>query len=254
MRAVACTLLLCAAVSSHGQTYAPASRTSQSADELRDLANKAKGAGDLQSATNFICQAAVKDDKYAKRCEKSRVDLEKILVQYQADLNMGRTEIQRKDYGGAIRDLSRISSGPNKEEALELLQQARVGSGQISPDAASQMALGAARAAYESGNFDRAEALLKRVQTPGARYAANQMLTNMTVYRDTMKQAETLVHNGDYKGAAAKYGFAAAIQPKGPGQPQQHLREAQETEVQAEAAKAQQMASQRLQEQQAAAG
>ncbi len=166
---------------------------------------------------------------------------------------MGRTEIERKDYGGAIRDLSRITFGPNKDEALELLQQARVGSGQISPEAASQMTLAAAQAAYEAGNFDRAEALLKRVQTPGVRYAANQILTNMSVYRDTMKQADTLAHNGDYKDAAAKYGFASAIQPKGPGQPQQRLRDAQDAELRLESAKEQQMASQRLQEQQAAA-
>ena len=68
-----------------------------------------------------------------------------------------------------------------------------------------------------------------------------------------MKQAEGLARNGDYKGAAAKYGFAVAIQPRGPGQPQQHLHEAKEAEAKADAANAQQIATQHLQEQQAAA-
>ena len=257
MKVSACTVLMFAAVSLTAQSmrtaYTPTSHASQSVEDLRDLANRANKAGDLPSAANFFCQAAMQDNRYTKHCDKAKMDLEKTLLQYQADLNMGRTEIAHKDFGGAIRDLSRITFGPNKEEALELLQQARVGSGQISPEAASQATLGAARAAYESGNFDRAEALLKSVQAPGSRYAANQMLTNIAVYRDTMNHAQSLTHSRDKNGAAPKKGFAAAIQPRGPGQPQQHLRDAQDAEAKADAANAQQVANQRLQEQQAAA-
>ena len=257
MRVTGLGLLLMASMSISGQETRPSdTRTAssgQSAAELHELSDRAKSAGDLQTATQLLCQAAARDERYAKRCDKAKTDLEKILLQFQADLNMSRTEIGRRDYGGAVRDLSRITFGPNKEEAQQLLQQARIASGQISPETASQMALSAARAAYEAGNFDRAQVLLQHAQSPGSRVAANQLITNMQVYRDTMKQAESLARSGDYKGAAGKYGFAAAIQPKGPGQPQEHQREALDAETKAEAAEAKQREAQRLQAQQAAA-
>ena len=250
MRVTELSLLFFTAMSLSGQGT---QRSNASASELRELSDRAKSSGDLQSATQLLCQAAARDQRYARHCDKAKLDLEKILLQFQADLNMSRTEMARRDYGGAVRDLSRITFGPNMEEAQQLLQQARIASGQISPESASQLALGAARAAYDAGNFDRAQALLQHAQSPGSRFAANQLLTNMQVYRDTMRQAESLERSGDYKGAAGKYGFAAAIQPKGPGQPQEHQREALDAETKAEAAEAKQMEMQRLQAQQAAA-
>ncbi|HEY4048464.1 MAG TPA: hypothetical protein VGM27_16485 [Acidobacteriaceae bacterium] len=213
----------------------------KSPDQLRDLATQAKNSGDLQSEANYLCQAAALDGKkYGKKCDRAKDNAAKALAQFQADLDMGRTELQRKDYPGALRDLGKITFGPNKAEAQELMQQARIGnSGGIPVDPASLSAYKAAREAYYRGDFDVAESQAKRVQSPVLQAAASQLLTNISIYRDTMKEADAMVHNGDLKGAEQKYQFAAVIQQNGPGRPVERLREVQAAEAQAATAKPQ---------------
>jgi hypothetical protein len=216
--------------------------TGKSVDQLRDLANQAKNSGNLQSEANYLCEAAALDGKkYGKKCDRAKDDAAKALAQFQADLEMGRTELQRKDYPGALRDLGKITFGPNKAEAQELMQQARIGnSGGIAVDPASLAAFKAAREAYFRGDFDVAESQAKRVQSPPLQGTANQLLANISIYCDVMKQADAMVHNGDLKGAEQKYQFAVTIQQNGPGRPRERLREVQAAEAQAAAAKPQQ--------------
>jgi hypothetical protein len=153
---------------------------------------------------------------------------------------MGRTEMQRKDYPGALRDLGKITFGPNKDEAQELIQQARIGiSGGIVIDPASLAAFKGAREAYFRGDFDVAESQAKRVQSAALQAAANQLLANVSVYRDVMKQADAMAHNGDLKGAEQKYQFAVTILQNGPSHPQDRLREVQTAEAQAATTKPQ---------------
>jgi len=74
--------------------------------------------------------------------------------------------------------------------------------------------------------------------------AANQLATNINLYRTTMKQADALAQSGDFKGAADKYQAAATIRPNGPGQPLEHARAALQAQAKADQEKAQQAASQ----------
>jgi tetratricopeptide (TPR) repeat protein len=214
-------------------------QTGQSEDQLRDLAKQARKSGNLEGETAYLCQAARLDaKKYQKKCEKAQEDLQKTLTQFQADLETGRGEMQRKDYSGAVRDLSKITFGPDKEQAQALIQQARIEGNLLPPDQVSQLALAVADAAYARGDFDKAEDMLKRVQSPSMKAAANQIETNINLYRTTMKQAEALAQSGDFKGAAEKYQAAVTIRPNGPGQPLEHARAALEAQVKAEAQQA----------------
>lgn len=212
-----------------------------SLDQLRDLANHAKNAGDLESEANYLCQAAALDEKkYGKKCDRAKDDASKALAKFQADLAMGRADMERKDYPGALRDLGKITFGPNKPEAQELIEQARVGANGGNPiDPTSLAAFKAAREAYSRGDLDTAEAQAKLVQAPTLQSWAKQLLTNISIYRDDMKQAEAMVRNGDLKGAEQKYQFAAVIQQNGPGHPAERLREVEAAEERAAALKSQ---------------
>jgi hypothetical protein len=110
----------------------------KSADQLRDLAKHARKAGDLQAESGYLCQAAGLD---GKKCEKANEDAAKALLQFQADLNVGRTELERKDYSGALRDLGKITFGPSKGEAQELILRAQIESGALPPEQLSQLTL-----------------------------------------------------------------------------------------------------------------
>jgi hypothetical protein len=190
------------------------------ADQLGSLASSAKDSGDLQSAENYLCQAADIDaKKYGKKCDRAKEDVANALAQFQADMGMGRTEMQRKDYPGALRDFGKINFGPNKAEAKELVQQIHLAMNEASADPASTTALRAARAAYIRGDFDTAEAQARLIRSPLLQAGANQLLTNIRVYRDTMKEADALAHSGDLKGAEQKYELAETI----PGQPQDQV-------------------------------
>jgi hypothetical protein len=120
------------------------------------------------------------------------------------------------------------------QDPQELMQQARIGiSGGIPVDPASLAAFKTAREAYFRGDFDLADLQAKHVQSPALQNAVNQLLANISVYRDVMKQADALVHNGDLKGAEQKYQFAVTIQQNGPGNPVERLKEVQAAEVRA---------------------
>jgi predicted TPR repeat methyltransferase len=241
MRTVLIAMLLLGTTAILAQNPQP----SQSADQLRDLAKQARKSGDLQGEANDLCQAARLDaKKYQKKCEKAQEDLQKTLTQFQADLDTGRAEMQRKDFSGAVHDLSKITFGPALEQAHGLIQQARIEGNLLPPDQVSQLALAAADAAYARGEFDKAEDMLKRVQSPSMKTAANQLATNINLYRTTMKQADALAQSGDFKGAAEKYQTAVTIRPNGPGQPLEHARAALEAQAKADQEKAQQAASQ----------
>jgi tetratricopeptide (TPR) repeat protein len=224
---------------------AQSSQPDQSADQLRDLAKQERKSGDFQGEVNHLCQAAKMDPKkYQKKCEKAMEDLQRTLVQFQADLDMGRGELQRKDYPGAVRDLSKITSGPGKEQAQALILQARIEGGLLPPEQISQLALAAADTAYSRGDFDKAEEMLTRVQLPSMKAAANQIETDINLYRTTMRQAEALVQSGDFKGAADRYKAAASIRPNGPAQLLEHARTALDAQAKADEEKARQAALQ----------
>jgi hypothetical protein len=211
----------------------------KSADQLRDLASSAKGSGDLLGEANYLCQAAALDSKkYEKKCDRAKEDAHNALVQFQIDLDTGRTEIQRKNYGGALRDLGKITFGPNKLEAQDLIQLVRIASTEGTPvDLNSYDVFKSVRAAYVRGDFDLAQSEAKRVQSPPLQNVTNKLLTNINIYRDMMKQAEALARSGDLKGAEQKYQYAILIKQNGPGQPQDRLRELQAAEEQAANAK-----------------
>jgi hypothetical protein len=215
------------------------SNQDKSADQLHDLAGIAKNSGDLLANANYLCQAAALDrKKYEKKCTRAKEDANNALLQFQIDLNTGRTEIQHKDYGGALRDLGKITFGPNRPEAQDLMQLARIASNGGTPvDLTSYEAFKSARAAYGRGDFDVAQSEAKRVQSPPLQNATNKLLTNISIYRDMMKQAEALTRSGDLKGAEQKYQFAALIKQNGPGQPQDRLQELRAAEAQAANAK-----------------
>lgn len=231
----------------------PQQQSSQSPDQLRDLAKQARSSGDLESVANYFCQAAAQDQKYGKRCEKAREDTAKALDEFKADLNVGREELERKDYVAALRDLGKITFGPLKREAQGLILQARLEGGMLSPAQVSQLALGEASAAYAHGDFDTSEGWLKRVQAPAFQAAASQLQTNINMYLNTMNQADELSRSGDYKGAAQKYQFAATIRANGPGQPLERLRQVLDAQEKVDLKNAQQPPAQQAPPQQAQA-
>ncbi|MGA7315484.1 MAG: hypothetical protein WBX22_16080 [Silvibacterium sp.] len=216
----------------------------QSADQLRDLAKQARKAGDLQTDAGYLCEAAGLDGKkYGKKCEKANEDAAKALLQFQADLNAGRTELEHKNYSGALRDLGKITFGPTKSEAQELMLRARIESGTLPPEQLSQVALTGASEAFSRGDFDRAEDLLKHVQSQTLQSAANKLESSIHAYRDAMKQGDELDRSGDYNGAAQRYHLAATIKPDGPGQPLERIRQALDAQAKADEKKAHQTAS-----------
>jgi hypothetical protein len=218
---------------------AQTSNQDKNADQLRDLASNARNSGDLLAEANYLCQAAALDSKkYEKKCARAKDDADKALAQFQIDLAAGRTELQQNNYHGALRDLGKITFGPNKAEAQDLIQLDRIASNGGSPiDLISYEAFKSARAAYLRGDFDVAQSKAKLVQSHPLQNATNQLLTNIGIYRDTMKEAEALARGGDLKGAEQHYQLAVLIKQNGPGQPQDRLRELQAAEAQAAKAK-----------------
>jgi tetratricopeptide (TPR) repeat protein len=238
--ALSAVLLLTATV-----IVAQTTQPGQGVDQLRDLAKQARNSGDFQGESNYLCQAAQLDaKKYEKKCERAKEDLQKTLAQFQADLDMGRVEIQRKDFAGAVRDLSKVTFGPAKEQAQALIQQARIEGNLVPPDQVSELALSAAETAFARGDFDKAEDMLKRVQSPSTKTAVNQLEAGINLYRVTMKQADALAQSGNFKDAAAKYQAAATLAPSGPGQPLERARAALDAQEKADQEKAQQAAAQ----------
>jgi hypothetical protein len=196
----------------------------QQTDHLRDIAKQAKTNGDLDQAASALCEAAKVDPQYyAKKCDRARADANQQLHVYAAKLAMSKSELQQKDYLRAIRDLSTIKFGPNKEEAQQLLEQAKDSLPGAHPE--SSAALRAAQAAYLQGDFNLAAAKASQVQTQPQQAAATQILTNIKVYRDTMAQADALAKSAYFKRAQQLYMFATRIMANGPGDPSEKLQQ-----------------------------
>jgi hypothetical protein len=208
---------------------APATRADEQKDHLKDLekqAKKAKDAGDLGQVTNYLCEAANLDaPHFGKRCERARADAEKKIQEFGKDLETGKLELQRKDFAGAIRDLSKIVFGPSRDEAQGLVLQAKAFLPGPDFEAANQAVLRAAIAAYQRGNFDAAATLANEVHSAALQPTAKQLLTNIKMYQDTMARAALLAQSADYKGAHEAYALAVKINANGPGSPADKLRD-----------------------------
>jgi hypothetical protein len=209
-----------------GLVLSPIANADNQVDHLRDLAKEAKAKGDLDQVANYLCEAASLDaTHYQKRCERARADAEKRAQEYEAAFQTGTFELQKKDYAGAIRDLSKINFGPRRDEAQHLIQQAQAFLPGGNAEAANQQLLHEAQAAYQQGDFNMAVTRANQVQSPALQLVAKQLLTNIKIYQDTMAQADQLAQSGDYKGARDKYSFAIAINAHGPGSPADKLQE-----------------------------
>lgn len=206
---------------------APAARADEQRDHLKALEKQAKDAkakGDLDQVANYFCEAASLDKShYGKKCERARADAEKKKVEYGVDLQMAKSELQHKDYPGAIRDLSKIAFGPNREEAQRLIQQAKATLPGPDFESANQALIRGAIAAYQRGDFDAAATQANEVQSAASKPAATQLLTNIKNYQETMARADHLAQNADYKGAQEAYAFAVKINGNGPGSPADKL-------------------------------
>jgi hypothetical protein len=213
----------------------------QQTDHLRDVAKQAKANGDLDQEALALCEAAKMDPQhYVKKCDRASADADQQLHVYAVTLASSKSELQQKDYLRAIRDLSTIKFGPNKEEAQQLLEQAKGLLPGAHPE--SSAALRAAQVAYLRGDFDLAVAKASQVQTQPQQAVATQILTNIKVYRDTMAQADALAKSTDYKQAKQLYIFAARIIANGPGDPSEKLQQMDELIAQQAAVAAQQSA------------
>lgn len=211
----------------------------EQADHLRDLAKQAKDKGDLDQEASYLCQAADLDpSKYKKRCEHAQADTAKAIQVFEAVFQTGKFELQQKDYAGAVRDLSKISFGPHRDDAQHMIQQAKIFISGGS-DAVSMAVLRQAQAAYLKGDFETAAVQANQVQSPAFQPQAKQLLTNIQVYQDTMAQADALAQNNNYQAAEEKYSFAMKINPNGPGAPAEKLQalDAKQAAIQQAAAK-----------------
>jgi hypothetical protein len=218
----------------------PAVYADQQVDHLKDLAKQAKDKGDLEGVANYLCEAADLDaSHYKKKCERARADAEKRNKEYEADFQTGKFELDHKDYAGAIRDLSKIGFGSRRDDAQNLIQQAKASLPGGSSEAANLSLLRGAQAAYQRGDFEAAAAQARQVQSEALQSEAKQLLTNIKVYQDTIAQADLLAQNADYKGAQEKYSFVMVINPNGPGSPADKLQEVKTKLANPEAAKQQ---------------
>ena len=210
-------------VAAHAQQQGGASN----ADQLVDAARRAHDAGDLQKEADDLCRAAEMNLKFAKRCEKAKDRVSKSLAQFDANYKQAIFEAQHRDFSEAIRDLSKITFGPHHATALALLPQLRVVGDMGTPEDLSRTALRLASASYNAGKLEEAESWLKFVTFPALQAAKNQMETNIRVYRQTMQQANQLLAQLDWNGAAQQLEFAIHVLPTGPGDPQGQLRQVQ---------------------------
>jgi tetratricopeptide (TPR) repeat protein len=202
----------------------PALHADNDVNHLMDLAKQAHARGALDQEADALCQAATLDPrKYSKKCERARADVARQLDEFKALLGTGQFEMQKKDYQGAIRDLSKIRFGPLAQQAQALVAQAKSALAQPSVDATGAAALNLAQAAYQQGDFNTAAAQASQVHSPNLQANAQQILTNIKVYQDTMSAGDALAKNGDYKGAEEKYTFASKINANGPGNPADKL-------------------------------
>ncbi len=195
------------------------------ADDLNSKSKAAMKQKDVGAAVNYLCEAAKIDPgKYAKKCDSIRQYATSQLTEFEGLFGTGKFELGKKDYAGAIRDLSKITFGPHREEAQQLIREASSQLNQPSPSAdGSLQALRAAQVAYESGDFASATANANLVKATNLQPAAQQILTNIRVYNDTMQQGDAAMQSKNYGAAQEKYNFALRIKSNGPGNPTDKL-------------------------------
>lgn len=207
----------------------PAARADQQRGHLKDLEKQAKQArakGDLEQVANYLCQAASLDaSHYDNKCKRARADAEQKKLEFGAVLQTAKFELQHKDYAGAVRDLSKITFGPNHDEAQHLIQLANASLPGPDFEGANQELLREAWVAYKRGDFEAAATQASEVHSPTVKPGATQLLTNIKTYQNTMASADHLAQNADYKGAQEAYAFAAKINANGPGAPAQKQRD-----------------------------
>jgi hypothetical protein len=196
-------------------------------DDLQHLAKEAHARGALDQEAAALCQAAAFDPRYEKKCARARAAVGRQLKEFRGFLGTGQFELQQKDYPGAIRDLSKITFGPLRDQAQILITQAKENLQQPAMEAASNEALRLALAAYQKGDFATAAAQAGQVRAVDLQPQAQQILTNIRVYEDTMNEADALVQRSDYQNAEQKYTFALKIKDNGPGNPAEKQQQVQ---------------------------
>jgi hypothetical protein len=217
LMAVCAGIALCGAVA-HADTQA---------DQLLHQAKEAHAKGALDQEADDLCQAAALDPKYGKKCAHARAEVDRQLKAFQGVLGTGQFELQQKDYQGAIRDLSRITYGPLRDQAQTLVAQAKADLEQPAVEAASSAALHLALVSYEKGDFATAAAQANQVHAADLQPQAEEILTNIRVYQDTINEANALMQKSDYQNAEQKYTFALKIKGDGPGNPAEKLQQVQ---------------------------
>lgn len=197
------------------------------ADDLNSKSKAALKQKDVEGAVNYLCEAAKLDPgKYAKKCDSIRQYATSQLTEFEGFFGTGKFELDKKDYAGAIRDLSKITFGPHREEAQRLIHEASSQLNQPSPSAdGSMQSLRAAQAAYESGDFASATTNATLVKAANLQSAAQQILTNIRVYNETMQQGDAAMQSKNYAAAQEKYSFALGIKSNGPGNPADKLKQ-----------------------------
>jgi hypothetical protein len=205
----------------------PAAHADTQVDKLQHQAKEAHAKGAFDQEADDLCEAAALDPKYGKKCAHARAEVDRQLKAFQGVLGTGQFELQQKDYQGAIRDLSKITFGPLRDRAQTLIAQAKADQEQPAVEAASNAALRLALAAYQKGDFATAAAQASQVHAADLQPQAQQILTNIQVYQDTMSEADGLMQKSDYQNAEQKYSFALKIKDNGPGNPQEKLQQVQ---------------------------
>jgi tetratricopeptide (TPR) repeat protein len=207
--------------------WVPAAHADTQVDKLQHQAKEAHAKGAFDEEADDLCQAAVLDPKYGKKCARARAEVDRQLKAFQGFLGTGQFELQQKDYPGAIRDLSRITFGPLRDQAQALIAQAKADLEQPAVEAASNAALHLAVAAYQKGDFATAAAQASQVHAADLQPQAEEIVTNIRVYQETMNEADALMQKSDYQNAEQKYAFALKIKDNGPGNPAEKLQQVQ---------------------------
>jgi hypothetical protein len=179
-----------------------------------------------EQAVSIVCEAAKTDPKkYEKRCSSAQQDLNKQLFKLDSLFNTGKSELEHKDYGAAVRDLSKITFGVHRVEAQHLIQEANDAQGHPQLLAADKITFGVAQAAYLRGDLPAAKLNASQVKVSELLPLAQQMLNNIRTYEEAIQQGDAAMQEGNYTAAQQKYTFAVAINANGPGNPAAKLQQ-----------------------------
>src|SRR5882757_4554713 len=190
------------------------------AEDLDAQYKTAMSKHDIEQATNYICDAAKLDPKkYEKKCAGAQKYAADQLLAYDGLIGTGKFEMDHKDYAGAVRDLSKIYFGPHRDEAQHILQEATYLLAHPQEIVDSTQALNAARLAYDRGDLAAAATSAKAVRVNTLQPAAQQILTNILIYEETIQLGDSYMQSKNYAAAQQKYKFAMVIAANGPGNP-----------------------------------